>query len=631
MFDAYTIRKVLPRLVFAVIALQFSWAFCYWLITFVNELGRGIAAVFYAIFNGGTPIELTTLIKGGTSGGVILLFSGIALLTVGLVAIFTSIALAIPVLISVFVAVVVLTMRQIVILLCVILVPLAIVAWILPGTDRYFKLWWTTFSKMLMMFPMIIALIVMGRVFGLLAEGGINSAGDPGSLSIFILVLVGYFGPYFFLPQTFKWGGQLMGAAGAAGMKYGKQASQKPSAFFKKRQEGLSAERRRKSQERYSQSEGFNYKRPWRRPLDLVRSGQVDPTLWGRRKQQAMTGYAAAGAESEAKDVKDADARANLLFTQVDDHDKLARAMADGDADYEYDIRDKDGNIQKHKLGKQSAAERQAGLNAVARFGGDSNFLALDRIVTQLRSSNSGEDRALAKKFLDANVGSLQPKMKHFYYGTERDSSVDSMIGAMSESSFVGMEGVEMQAVMESLTRRASGGDATAVAGLSRVMTFYQSAIDNENIRPNINSGVNRAMESFVGGRNLQEINGKRGDSRLNPIERDVAENPALTGQVRALSGRIDTYGNISSTPTTPSGGSETSDTSPRGIVIPPTYRPRSSREDESGPETGTSDSEGTLIVPREPPPSGGSIPPEDFGSEGRFPPPNIPPGPGNV
>ena len=128
-----------------------------------------------------------------------------------------------------FVAFFVLLLRKIFVLLLVIILPLALIAWIIPGTEKYWKNWSNNFTRLLLMFPLIMALIAGGRIFAYLATDPLGvifrpqlatydlgplsvpyfaAAGDFATLAIIILA---FFAPYFLLPMTFKWGGSLMG------------------------------------------------------------------------------------------------------------------------------------------------------------------------------------------------------------------------------------------------------------------------------------------------------------------------------------------------------------------------------------------------------------------------------------
>src|SRR5690606_16493339 len=110
-----------------------------------------------------------------------------------------------PVLLIIIVSVLVLIFRQLLIFLLVILSPIAFVAWILPGTDKYFKAWWDLFIKALVMYPLIVAFIASGE---LIAK--ILVAGDESNGLMQLIGIVALFAPYFLIPQTFKFAGSII-------------------------------------------------------------------------------------------------------------------------------------------------------------------------------------------------------------------------------------------------------------------------------------------------------------------------------------------------------------------------------------------------------------------------------------
>jgi hypothetical protein len=216
-FDAYTVRKLLPKLVAAVILMQISWELCVYLIRLSNDAGQGIGQLMAAPFGGPNALELGSLIQRlnqagaviigvGTTAGVIgALVVGGALLAFGWPILVLAITL---VFFALIVALATLLFRNALIVLLVISSPLAFLAFVLPGTDRYWKIWKDNFVKLLVFFPLVIAIIYAGRIFAW-------TAGNLGSAGAFdlIMVLAGFFGPYFFLPKTFKWGGSLLAVA----------------------------------------------------------------------------------------------------------------------------------------------------------------------------------------------------------------------------------------------------------------------------------------------------------------------------------------------------------------------------------------------------------------------------------
>jgi MFS family permease len=216
-FDAYTVRKMLPKLAIAVILMQVSWYLCIFLIGLSNDAGHGIAGLLSVPFGGTSALELPSLLHRlnasaaavvgvGTTTGVItaMFFSGTILLY-GWPVLVMAIILVV---ISELVFMLTLLFRTALIILLVIAAPLAFLAFVLPGTETYWKKWRENFIKLLMFFPLVIAIIYGGRIFAWTA-GNLGSAGPLD----FIMVLVGFFGPYFIVPKAFKWGGGLLSGA----------------------------------------------------------------------------------------------------------------------------------------------------------------------------------------------------------------------------------------------------------------------------------------------------------------------------------------------------------------------------------------------------------------------------------
>src|SRR5690606_1638413 len=96
----------------------------------------------------------------------------------------------------------------------VLLAPLAILSWIFPGNDGLWKLWWNTFSKLLMMFPLIMIILGAGRIAAHLID--ISGGGTGQSIVNPLLKLTAYVLPYMFIPLAFKFAGGVF--ANLAGM-----------------------------------------------------------------------------------------------------------------------------------------------------------------------------------------------------------------------------------------------------------------------------------------------------------------------------------------------------------------------------------------------------------------------------
>lgn len=207
--DAYTIKKAMPRLLAAAIFMLLSWWICLALINLSNLVGKGVLGIMTAPF-GDIGSSLQNLFSPSKVDGAISI-GGFAIAAAAIVAfpqvltiLGTWLGMA---LLVVGLALIVLVARQMFILVSIILAPIAIVSWIFPGNDKMWKLWWQTFSKLLIMYPMIMALIGAGRIFAHIIQI------DPAQNNIFgtILKLTAYVIPYAFIPLTFKVAGGVFG------------------------------------------------------------------------------------------------------------------------------------------------------------------------------------------------------------------------------------------------------------------------------------------------------------------------------------------------------------------------------------------------------------------------------------
>ncbi|HUD06386.1 MAG TPA: hypothetical protein VMR34_00715 [Candidatus Saccharimonadales bacterium] len=220
-FDAYTIKKVLPRMLIAVIGISLSWQIIQVLIQVSDGLGQGIRALIYTPFT-----SIGTIQIGQTGSTALVLLSAASLVGLSLIGILSIVLTAA---IAVILAFVLLTFREILVVFLAIFAPIAIAMYILPGTQRVWKLWWENLSKALLMFPIISGIIAIGRVFAAVTTSGGNTG-----LVQEMVAIIAYFGPYFMIPFTFKWAGGLLSATGSLATHL-QRAANKPLNNFRKR------------------------------------------------------------------------------------------------------------------------------------------------------------------------------------------------------------------------------------------------------------------------------------------------------------------------------------------------------------------------------------------------------------
>jgi len=189
-FNAYTVKKVLPRIVIAAILIQLSWFLFSAMIQIVNAIGTGLYWLLLAPFpnyndnnGGGTFVSITDIIQGGNEGGgggevagnifgTVLSGGGLVLGAVAIKGAWVSLILmAVGVIISIAVALFTLIVRQAILIILLVISPLAIAFWILPGTNKFWNMWWSNFSKLLIMYPLIMLLFAAGAIAAIILSG----------------------------------------------------------------------------------------------------------------------------------------------------------------------------------------------------------------------------------------------------------------------------------------------------------------------------------------------------------------------------------------------------------------------------------------------------------------------------
>lgn len=594
-FDAYTVRKLLPRLVAVVILMQISWPLFTYVIDIVNNLGRGIADIMYLPFGGADNMDLWSLLNNAKLGDGTLAamnWGALAVFAVlGVAFLFTMLGLAFMAIIALLFAVITLIFRKILIITLLIFAPLALLAWTLPGTEKYWKLWRENFLKVLMMFPIIMAIIAAGRIFAYVV-----GTPDTNKFMALLFILVGFFGPLFLLPRTFKWGGQAMNLAGDRIMGVGKNMGERQKKFMDTRQQGYSDERRRRSANRVAEGVGFNWKRPWHLPVDKVRSGQWDPTLTGRRSQRALAGYIKAGRETSRQEAED-------FMTVINAHtEKMSK---DETVNY---------LMQRFKDSK-NGAEQHAIFQRLAQF-------KASRQIQQIRddlSTNEG-GRELWNTLSNGNYDSIKSIAPHLAAQFTDIRNPNSFVPA--DDLFQGTS----DEILSGMTAHSWGeyvrsNPIAANAAYARVW-------NNDNLRGRLDPG---SVRHFPG---IAAVPGGATPPPATPAPGAPASPATATPPARVVPGGVAPQIHQQGNPGVfPSPGSTWRPTSGINTSVNASQGEINIRQQGQGGTPGTVGS---------PDGSPGNNPPgaegpretqnytdfnnDDFGPDGRFPPPNIPP-----
>lgn len=205
--DSYSIKMMLPRLIVAAIAIQFSYFIMQIGFDIANVLGSGIADIFNTVVRvgpqGGADTDVayafTALTLVGVGGA---LAAGAALVTGLVVPALLLILAGALALLGVLVTV---WLRVLILQFLVLLAPLAMVAWVMPNTQKWFATWRDNTIKLLLMYPIIVFIISAGalatHVTAITAETGAFAK----ILAACIPILV-----FFMIPAAIKASGSLM-------------------------------------------------------------------------------------------------------------------------------------------------------------------------------------------------------------------------------------------------------------------------------------------------------------------------------------------------------------------------------------------------------------------------------------
>ncbi len=219
----YGIKKILPRLVVAAVGVNLSFYICAAAADLSNIAGVGLNDLIMSRMSGGnSPAGMFgTLFDGVLQAAVTLLIVIFAWATVfiGLLTIFVAIAL-----------------RAVALTMLVIVSPLAIVASLLPNTEKWFKKWRDTFIQLLVVYP---AFMVVWAGCRLVA----NVATETGADWSWLMASLATLAPLAVIIPLFKSTSGLMGkmtgltekGIGMAGGNQLKNLNKKSNAYLRDR------------------------------------------------------------------------------------------------------------------------------------------------------------------------------------------------------------------------------------------------------------------------------------------------------------------------------------------------------------------------------------------------------------
>ncbi len=219
MIDAYTAKKIIPRVVASAILINISIYIVALALDVTNIIGSGVSELLTAPFanadsfritlsEGAAGLGLTGLIGAGAGiwiGGTTLLASAIPFLLLFVV---------MP-LVLVFIAIMgTLILRTGLIYLLIMVSPIAFALYCLPNTEKVFKQWWSLLFKALILYPVVMVMFATASILAVILSDTIQTSGGgvegafSGIASVIVMMI-----PLFLIPKAFKLTGGALGSA----------------------------------------------------------------------------------------------------------------------------------------------------------------------------------------------------------------------------------------------------------------------------------------------------------------------------------------------------------------------------------------------------------------------------------
>ena len=195
-FKAYTVKTLLSRLIVVAIATNFSFYICAALADLSNIAGVGVYELIISeIRNDGADGQYNALLDS-----INVILKGIGLIVLS----YLNAGVVILAVLTIFGAI---ALRQIALVVLVIMSPLAFACYLLPNTEKWFRKWWDSYIRLLIVFPFFTAAWAGCRMVGyIIAEmPGLDTA-SAGIISTLTTIAP----PLLILP-IFKMSSGLMG------------------------------------------------------------------------------------------------------------------------------------------------------------------------------------------------------------------------------------------------------------------------------------------------------------------------------------------------------------------------------------------------------------------------------------
>lgn len=232
--SSYGIKRMLPRLTVAAILINLSFFICAFAVDISNIVGSSITGFMTGSQSIGATIN-EQLGGSAETGAFQNLIGGLAagVAVVGLLAV-----VFLPVVLAFLLVFLLLAARLVLLSILIIVSPVAFVAWLLPNTETYFKKWWNLFSKLLFVYPMIMALFGASVLVANLINAidiDAPAVGDAGGAISSLMKLAVLAVPLYAVPKLLMSTNAIMGQVGNAGQRLNRAINSKYGEGTRKR------------------------------------------------------------------------------------------------------------------------------------------------------------------------------------------------------------------------------------------------------------------------------------------------------------------------------------------------------------------------------------------------------------
>ncbi len=426
LIDAYTAKKVLPRLLIAAVLINLSIYLVSLAVDITNILGNGIMALIEQPFKNAGAFKLHI---GGAAGdlgfGALLGATGTIWALVhagagGAILEFLAFVIVLPAFLTFLAILVTVILRRGLILFLILVSPIALALFCLPNTEQYFRRWWDLLLKTLLIYPIIAVAFAMGNVLSVTMSssgGGIITGTLSQLLGVVALIV-----PLFLIPYSFRIAGGLLGRAHDA------------VTGIRDRAHKLSEGRRARAQS-HLQRQTIQARQQWYSGLQGRASTGNPPGIRGAIRKRGLGALArtvggynaeatASAARAEvAKELNDQIATGNDTEIRGLLVNKQAATLENG---LKKEVKDNSGNVigyQYKSLG--GAWVNEADVDAGQRRWGRNSFAQQAALSYEMRKADTEED----VQSIATNYGQVAKSM-----GMTDQQATGAWIGAAFEN-----------------------------------------------------------------------------------------------------------------------------------------------------------------------------------------------------